>query len=200
MQKIVYVLPGYLETTKHKRYRKVIRLFRLKGFKVIRANINWKGRTMTGYVKQFVNDYKPKKDSYLFGFSFGAIIAMISAKKIRPKLMVLCSLSPYFKEDLMSTRQIFGKTLNKYFTEKDFKNLAKYSFADVVKGVKCRTIIIAGDKETVVNKKTYPIVLKRAREARRMIKNSMLIVVKNGKHDISQPPYFNEIKKIVENI
>lgn len=197
MHKVVYVIPAYSESTKYKRYKKILPLFMSRGFEVIPVKIKWKNNTMTDYVNQFLKNYKPKKDSYLFGFSFGAMITLISARKVKPKMLILCSLSPYFKEDLPAVKQIFGKPLKKYFKKRDFEDLEKYSFNKIAKNVKCETILIAGDREVVIRRKNYPIVLNRSKEAKKKIKYSKLVVVKNGKHDISQKVYLNAIKKIL---
>ncbi|MBI4174325.1 MAG: hypothetical protein HY517_01665 [Candidatus Aenigmarchaeota archaeon] len=185
---------------KSKRYRKVLNLFRKRGFEVIEVRIKWKNNTMTDYVNQFLHNYKPKKESYLFGFSFGAVIALLSAKKAMPECLILCSLSPYFREDLPMTRKIWGKTIDKYFKKKDLDDLKKYSFQKVAKGVRCKTILLAGDMECVIRGKNNPIVEDRARDAKRRIKNSHLIIVKNGKHDISQKEYNAALRKVINRL
>jgi len=197
MRKVVYIIPGYGESTRNKRYKKLIHVFRSRGFEIIRINIKWKNRTMTDYVNQFLEKYKNNKNSYIFGFSFGAMIAFIASQKIMPKLQILCSLSPYFKEDLKETRKIFGKDLKRYFTEKQFEDLNKYAFNKIVKNVKCRTILIAGGREMIVHSKKYDHLIKRTKEAANKIKDSKLIIVENGGHDISQKEYLSAIKQIV---
>src|SRR3989338_353910 len=175
MGKIVYIIPGHTEFIRYKRYKKILPLFTSKGFEVVPVEIKWKKHVMTDYVSQFLKEYKPKKGSYIFGFSFGSMIALISAKKVRPKAIILCSLSPYFKEDIPEMKRIFGKKLDKYFSKKDFEDLEKCSFRKVVKGVKCKTILIVGDREIVVRKKTYSSVLDRSNEAKRLLRGSRLI-------------------------
>lgn len=196
MKKTVYVIPGSTESTKKKRYKKALDLFRKKGFRIIEVRIIWKNKTMTDCMNQFLKT-KPKKGSYVFGFSYGAMIALISASSVKPKTLILCSLSPYFKEDLTATRHVYGKKFDKYCKKHDFEDLKKYSFNKIAKHVKCRTILIAGDKETVVSGKNYPLVLNRALDAKKRIKNSSLVIIKNGKHDISQKQYHDAIKKVI---
>ena len=98
MGKIVYIIPGHTEFIRYKRYKKILPLFTSKGFEVVPVEIKWKKHVMTDYVSQFLKEYKPKKGSYIFGFSFGSMIALISARKVRPKAIILCSLSPYVND------------------------------------------------------------------------------------------------------
>jgi len=49
------------------------------------------------------------KNSLIIGFSFGAMVAFIASQKIRPKKLILCSLSPYFNEDLKKLRKGWKK-------------------------------------------------------------------------------------------
>ncbi len=53
--------------------------------------------------------------------------------------------------------------------------------------------LIAGDKEG-------PEVMRRARAAKRMIKNSSLTIVKGAKHDIGQKEYLACIKRAIKSL
>jgi alpha-beta hydrolase superfamily lysophospholipase len=81
MQKIVYIIPGFLESLKDKRYERLVKVFKQKEFKVIPVHIDWKYRTMSDYLKQFIKIYNENEvenkvsEVYFFGFSFGAYIA-----------------------------------------------------------------------------------------------------------------------------
>jgi len=196
MQKTVYIIPGWTEVASQKRYKKSISLFKRLGFNVIEVKIEWKNKVMSDYVNQFLA-MKPKRGSYIFGFSLGAMIAFISANRVKPKTMILCSLSPYFKEDLARSRQIYGKIFDKYFKKRDTDDLKRHSFSKIANRVKCKVIIFAGDKEDLYKGKYTPNVILRAKEAKKMVRNSRLIIVRNGKHDISQPQYHNAIKKVI---
>jgi hypothetical protein len=46
--------------------------------------------------------YEREKGDYniVIGNSFGAVVALITAAKIRPDEVILCSLSPFFQEDI----------------------------------------------------------------------------------------------------
>lgn len=57
---------------------------------------------MTDYLEEYRRQLKHKENDevYLFGFSLGAMLAFIIAKEVNAKKLILCSLSPFFKEDL----------------------------------------------------------------------------------------------------
>lgn len=121
MIKVVYIIPGFTDKIGQKKYTRIIPLFKAKGFKTIPITISWKNKTMSGYVEQFLQRYNPtpKDKVYLFGFSFGAMIAFISssAGQTKPKRMILCSLAPFFKEDL----PFLKKSEKRYNWEKENK-------------------------------------------------------------------------------
>lgn len=100
---------------------------------------------MSDYVKQFRKQLYHAKDEevYLFGFSFGAMVAFIASAEINPKLQLLCSLSPYFKEDLPHLK----KSWKNYFGKKRMADMKTFSFNEFSRKTQCRTILVAGTKE-----------------------------------------------------
>lgn len=192
MAKVIYVIPGFTENTKQKRYREVLKFFRQKNFKVIEIKIKWRYKVMSDYVKEFQNQYDQHKNNdkvYIFGFSFGAMISFIVSSQLKPTAQFLCSLSPYFKEDLLRIKKYWKKCIG----IKRVKDLNSISFNELAKSVKCKTYILAGDKEG-------PEIAWRAEAAKKRIKISELYMINGAKHDISQKEYLDTIKKVVEKI
>jgi esterase/lipase len=187
MVKIVYIIPGFMQNTNLIGYKKIISFFKNQNFKIVPINISWKFKTMKDYLKEFMNQFKRKNDDevFLFGFSFGAMIAFISSKIIKPKMLILCSLSPYFKEDLIKS-----KIAKKEVGKRRFNEFLNYDFNKIAKEVKCKTILIVGKCEPFN-------VFKKSLIANKKISNSKLIVVNNAKHDISQNEYLECIKKFI---
>jgi len=73
MNKIVYIIPGFMEKVQDKRYDKVNEFFLNKGFKIIKIKISWKYKTMSDYVEEFIkqfNQHNIEDEIYLLGFSF----------------------------------------------------------------------------------------------------------------------------------
>ncbi|EKE06773.1 MAG: hypothetical protein ACD_18C00282G0005 [uncultured bacterium] len=191
MSKIVYIIPGFGQNTDMPGYTDLIKFFKTKKFKVVPIKITWKNKVMSDYVNEFQNQlvHKKEDDIYLFGFSFGAIIAFISAEKIKPKTLFLASLSPYFKEDLKYNPLAWSKYLGKK-RMKDFEN---FSFNQLSKKINCQTYLFV---EGLKNKE----ILRRVKDAHKKIKKSELIIIENTKHDISQTEYLNKVKETINKI
>ena len=188
MSKVVYIIPGFKEKVSLKGYQQAIKFFKLRNFKVIPIKISWKYKIMSDYVDEFFCQLSHNKsdDVYLFGFSFGAMIAFISAVKIKPKMLFLCSLSPYFKEDLKSLK----KSWRNSFGKKRLEDLKNFSFQKLAKDITCKTFLIAGEKEP---KELH----KRVNDAHKKIKNSELFIVDGAKHEISQKEYIDKLYEVV---
>src|SRR3989338_505842 len=140
---VIYIIPGFGQKTSQKEYREVIKRFKERKFTVIPIRISWKHRVMSDYVKEFLKQlkHKPSDRVCLFGFSFGAMIAFITAAQLKPRALYLCSLSPYFKEDLPSLK----KWWKKYWGKQRMKDFHQFSFNKLAKDIRCKTVLIVGD-------------------------------------------------------
>lgn len=146
---------------------------------------------MSDYVKAFKDYYLKHKtdENYILGFSFGAMIACISASDLKPEKLILCSLSPYFKEYLGTLHGSWIKAIGKRRFE-DFKN---FSIKNISKKITSPTTIFYGEKEAQV----FPILKKCCMSASSLIEKSQLIIVKDSPHKIDHPSYVDAIKKTV---
>jgi len=104
--------------------------FKSKGFIVKEVSIQWMYRVMSDYVEQFQDFYLKNKGekNYILGFSFGAMIAFLSAPTLKPNKLFLCSLSPYFKEDLKN----IDDASRKFFGVRQLKDLENHSATKTV--------------------------------------------------------------------
>lgn len=186
MAKTVYIIPGCFEKTGQPVYVQISDYFRKKRYFVKPVNIDWKNKTMSDYVLQFKSIVKKDKGKNIsvFGFSYGAMIAFISASDLKPKKLYLCSLSPYFKEDLKYIPVKWKKIVGK----RRIKDLNTFSFDKIACGIKSKTYVFVGDKEGNLS-------IRRAKLANKKIKNSKLIIVLAAKHDISDKNYLSKIKE-----
>jgi hypothetical protein len=111
------------------------------------------------------------------------------ANQTRPEKIILCSLSPDFKEDTKAMpkwlKNLIGK--NRY-TDSKTRSARK-----IAKSVDTKLVILYGEKEGI----NYPQLKKRSEETARLAAHSQLIVVGNAPHDISFPAYQAAIKKVV---
>ncbi len=191
MAKIAYIIPGYGENeNSRKAYKIIASYFKEVGIRPVQVKIKWgvnKGKHVdfSAYSKQFLKKYKKNKDdqTFVLGFSFGAVIAFLTASQTKPDMTLLCSLSPYFIEDYKNLKPAWLKWWHKHST-------AEISFADSYKNISTPIVLMAGSKEP-------PAVLFRARSARRKIKNSSFKIAKGAIHNIGNPPYLAVIKESI---
>jgi len=117
------------------------------------------------------------------------MIAFITSPETNPKAQFLCSLSPYFQEDLPGIREWRKEALG-FRRVQDFDAT---SFDQIAKKVKCKTHIFAGTSEV-------PEVAVRAKAAKQKIYNSELHMITGAKHDISQAVYMKKLKEVLGKI
>src|SRR5579872_1101996 len=98
MSKLIFIVPGFKHQANEPQYKWMKIYFKSLGFGVKVVPILWDRRVMSQYIEQFKDYYSRNKGdtNYVLGFSFGAMIAMISAPNLHPTRLYLCSLSPYF--------------------------------------------------------------------------------------------------------
>jgi alpha-beta hydrolase superfamily lysophospholipase len=193
MKKIAYFIPGHGES--HKRqpgYNKVADMFREKGITPIHIEIDWhskKPRPFQNYVDQFLKKYKKPKnvEVYVLGFSFGALVAFLSEQKTKPTAIILCSLSPYFKEDLPKLPKAWSRWWKKNYPD------SEYSFNELAPLIKTKILMVAGNKEG-------PEVDRRMRIAKKLIKQNSLTIAKEAKHRIGQKEYLAGLKRAIDTI
>lgn len=192
-KKILYIIPGYEEShTQQKSYTDIAKIFEKAGIQPIHIAIDWHQeapRCFNTYVEQFLKQYTPPKNAEVFvlGFSFGALIAFLSEPKIQATTLILCSLSPYFTEDVQYLAKDSIQEWEKNFID------SEYSFSDLAKSISTKTHLLVGDEEDA-------ICLKRADSAQSQIWNSDLTVIKNAGHDISQKAYVDAIKDVANTL
>lgn len=192
MKKVVYIIPGFGHSPKMQIYKDVSKLFENKGFKVILVKIDWNYKSIFDWVEQFKKDYfkDDKSEKYLFGFSYGAVISFLVSIDKDINTTILCSLSPYFKEDLPNIFKSWKKNIGKKRVE-DFKKLEMTKLAPSVKN---RTYLMYGTSEG-------RFIERRAKDTyERLDCKKYLISVDGARHDIGNKKYQKEIKKVINSL
>jgi predicted alpha/beta hydrolase family esterase len=92
MNKKFYIIPGWTETSRRRQYQSLAKAVRKKGYEVVFKNVDWNKK-----ISQQV--FAIEKDSVLFGFSMGAILARLVAQEYTCNLVIFASMTPlrYFK-------------------------------------------------------------------------------------------------------
>lgn len=193
--KTLFLIPGSGQKPSDTCFKWLISFLKKKGFNVIGVPIKWERRVMPDYVSQFKEFYlrHKTKNDYLLGFSYGAVIAFMSASDLKPKKIYLCSLSPDFKEDVKAIKPWW---IRSFIGKRRFADIKTRSARKVAKALKIPAVVFYGEAEG----KRYPQLKKRCEETVRLAKNAKLVVVKNAPHKIDYPEYMAAIKKEFEKL
>lgn len=192
--KKIFIIPGFKQSTQDDQYSWMHTYFKKKGLVVQESNIHWDHKVMTDYVEEFSAYYTQHKGekNYVLGFSFGAMIAIISAQVLQPDGLYLCSLSAYFKEDHPYVKPSYLKTTGKKRID-DFKH---YKANEISKRLSIPTTVFYGTKEGA----QYPRHKYRNEKTAELLENGKLIVVQDGPHRVDYPTYVEAIKKAFDTI
>lgn len=193
MRKRLWIIPGGGHKPTDTCYRWMITYFRSLGFEVQMITVDWNRRVMTDWIADFRSQFSKERgvEDYILGFSFGAMIAFLTANETKPMKLFLCSLSPYFKEDMDFLE---NKRDVRYFGTRRLADIRKYVFKDHVKNISASTIVFCGGQETT----KYPTLLKRCKAAVEQIKRARLVIAENAPHQIDHPSYIEAIKKNIK--
>lgn len=144
-KKAVFIIPGFRQKPTNRAYKEIKRILKSEGYFPILVNVPWKGSTISENTKFFLKVYKKIKarKKYVFGFSYGAMIAFIASTKVGASGLILCSLSPYFKEDISKMR----KKVSSLFARR-YQNFSKLHCESLAKKIKAKKIfMLYGTKE-----------------------------------------------------
>ena len=190
MSKTFFLIPGYGESEKTAPYPQLKEMLEGYGFDVHIVPIPWDPGVMSDYVdefKAFFQEHKGTKN-YVLGFSFGAMIAFISAPEIQPDMLILCSMSPFFVENLEST----PKHIREFWEEKgkmdDFQN---FSYKWIVQRWKGPTVFFFGTKETAFLRASVDVIHKKS-------KKSWIYPIEEADHNIAHPAYIQFLEEFLK--
>lgn len=183
-----FIIPGFKEKISDKQYVALKKMFLAKGFDVKMVPIVWHRKVMTDWVAQFSDFFEKHrgKKNIVLGFSFGAMIALIAAKNLQMSRLILCSLSPYFAEDLLKIPTRWKEYIGRRRTEDFLKYLAK----DAVKDVSLKVRVFIGGAE---QKKFSQLALRCTFVAKAL--STSVIVVDGVKHDIGDKRYRDALER-----
>ncbi|TAK04768.1 alpha/beta hydrolase [Patescibacteria group bacterium] len=193
MERIAYIIPGFGHSPLRQRgYKAIGGFFERQGITPRYVLIDWHRktpRTFTDFVRQFLkhHDGRKRQETYVLGFSYGATIAFLSATKIKPKALILCSLSPYFEEDMKNLKPSWIRWWRKHFKDSD------YSFAAMAPRIRVKTYVVYGSKE-------HFSVAVRAKDARARIPRSSLRVSRGAEHKIHRREYLRTLERLIKTL
>ena len=193
-EKIVFIIPGFRQKISQKGYVALKKKLKNEGYIVVSIGIPWRDSTIIDNADYFLKKFKSKlskletsaKHVYLLGFSYGALIAFVTSTKIAVKGLILCSLSPFFKEDL-------PKKLSQNISllqEKRHSAFIALSAKKLAKKVKAKNVMMLyGEKESAH-------LIKRTKSAFSAIdsQKKYLFSIQNTEHNIADIKYISAIR------
>lgn len=193
-EKTIFIIPGFRHLPTNKAYKEIARMLKKEGYLPILIKIPWKQTTISENTQFFLKKYKKiaTKKKYILGFSFGAMIAFIASTKVSTSGLILCSLSPYFKEDLSkaNNRLVSSVTINRY------QDFSKLHCATLAKKIKAKKILMLyGARET------KPLI-RRVNETFNLIssKHKYLIPILKTEHNIGDKRYLHTIHQAAREL
>lgn len=186
-QKTLYVIPGYGESHEDNAYQDAILLAHNKGYIVKKIEISWDtDKVMDDYVAEALSQIKENEGEMVsgLGFSFGAYILALISPIINFNSLFFCSLSPYFKDDLINIPEEAKKELG----EKFIKNIEKNVFPNISKA---KAVFLVGEND-------WPQALDRTNKSFNLWQGQKEIVrIPNVGHDFGTPEYKNALSKVL---
>ena len=186
MKQIIYIIPGFGESLKDSPYLELIKYFESKGIKVVFYQPKWKWNTIERWLKDFnkIIDKNYQNNSIILAFSLGAYIAVLSTKFHTFSKLILCSLSPYFSDSIKFIPKIAEKILGT-------RRYVAFRKQDFPKDAQTPAIFLYGSEE----KDLFPNSDKKYYDLWKGKKKRIIIL--DSDHDISNPNYVREIKKLL---
>lgn len=184
--KKLYIIPGFGESADSKRYKeKIINKLETLGLEVVTVKVDWDLDNIDTAIQQVDSQIPNNSRDYILGFSFGSYVTAILSSKKKLKGYFFCSLSPYFKEDLLRIPQKWKDELGK----KMVISLGQHSFPSKSKA---SAWFIYGDKEGKE-------VSDRAQSAYAIWKGKKeLIIIKGVNHNLTSSKYSSAINELVK--
>lgn len=187
---ILFIIPGFRQKFTDLAWKK-LQIIAQKSFKtVILFQPQWNYHTLIDWVEEFnqLRKLHPHPQIVL-GFSFGAMIAYLSCRQLPTEAAILCSLSPYFAEDLSSLKPWWRKAIGRrrltIFHQTNFSQPS-------LKG-DIQYYLLVGEKEVSQ-------CFSRYHDALQKLPQSCGIVVPQAGHDIGHENYLASLAELFMKI
>jgi hypothetical protein len=166
-----------------------------KGYRVIPLDITWRQKTPTQFANEFLKVYESQKGDYniVLGNSFGAVVALITAIQTKADEIILCSLSPFFAEDISPSWPT--KTNSRRLGKRRLADISSHSadqLAESAKKLPTKFTVMYGEQEVP----KLPKLITRARDTAKALSIKPIEVPK-APHSFKDPAY---VKGIVQQL
>jgi pimeloyl-ACP methyl ester carboxylesterase len=193
--KTVFLIAGFRlnQTAADPKFKELREAIAAKGYGVLGVPITWNRKAVSDYLKLFLEFYEKNKSeqNIIVGCSYGAMVTFLAAPMVRPDKILLCSLSPYFREDMLKRGETrSSKKFGKSRTADHYSLLAD-STAKKLNQTDVESVFMVGEQELGVN--TW--LTKRVRTSAKAVKNSKYVEVPDAPHTFRDPAYIKGIAK-----
>jgi pimeloyl-ACP methyl ester carboxylesterase len=166
-----------------------------KGYRVIPVDISWRRKTLTKFASEFEKFYQQNKGSYnvIVGNSYGAAVALLTAANTSPDKMLLCSLSPFFKED--RTKRWPPANYARQWGIRRLEDFGQYSAGELARKVKkldTEVIVMYGEQE----KTELPPLVARSKATAAAL-DMPLVEAPGAPHSFRDPKYAKAIAEVL---
>ncbi|MGE5042015.1 MAG: hypothetical protein ACM3IJ_03870 [Candidatus Levyibacteriota bacterium] len=185
-EKAIFIIPGYRQRPTQKAYRQLAQILKAEGYHPILVSIPWANTTISQNAEFFLKKLSRSKatEKYILGFSYGAMIALVASTRVKTDGLILCSLSPYFSEDLTTK-----KTPKTKLMQKRYEDFTKMQCSELSSKVKTnKVLLLYGQEEAAV-------LVNRVKTAFGQVKTKKkyLIKVAGAEHEIGNKNYLSTI-------
>lgn len=193
-KKVVFIIPGFRQSPASTAYKKLAKILKNEGYHPILVKIPWKNSTISENAEFFMKRFKKTEAAkkYILGFSYGAMIAFLVSTKVRTSGLILCSLSPYFKEDISSIKTRGTSILMR----QRYDDFSKLHCSTLSKKIKTKQVVMLyGTLEA-------RSLIRRVTDTFGKIegKNKKLISIKKTDHNIGDKKYLQVIHATTQTL
>ncbi|KKQ93295.1 MAG: hypothetical protein A3C27_00995 [Candidatus Levybacteria bacterium RIFCSPHIGHO2_02_FULL_39_36] len=192
-RRVIFIIPGFRQHPKNKAYQEISKILESEDYFPILVKIEWKKSTVSENTEYFLKLYKKIKarKKYILGFSYGAMIAFVASTKVRTSGLILCSLSPYFKEDLSNKKKESFSALMSY----RYEDFTKLNSSNLAKNIKAKKILMLYGSQEARS------LIKRVKETFEQIdsKQKHLVSIRKTEHEIGNKRYIESIHLAAKN-
>lgn len=187
----VLYLPGGGSSRANYPYDKILRKVQRRGHKTTFCPITWRGTNIHDWVEEVRPTYRQHDpaQTILVGFSFGAMTALLLTAECPPAGLILCSLSPYFAEDLPFIPARWVRRLN----PRRRAAFEKLHFSDYGTQIACPTRLVTASLET-------EWLQQRTRAVRDSIPGAHILIAQGVGHEPAAWPYVQTLDKTFDSL
>lgn len=193
-KKAVFIIPGFRHRPSNIAYKQIAKILKSEGHLPIPISIPWKETIISENTDLFLKKFKKinLKKKYILGFSYGAMIAFLASTKVKVAGLILCSLSPYFKEDLGKVNYSRISALSE-LRYQDFSKMHCKKLAKQIKAKKIHMLYGAKEERALIKRveNTFDQI---------SLKDKYLISISKTKHDIGARSYLNTIHQVAKEL